>query len=229
MYRVRIDSKKAMKVLNNVVRYSEGFIKETEAKESYVASKLAGASINGFYQYLDTLARTNPGMLHHVYEWGQVGNPEARLVELKKAVSGGRASIDADFLTSSSTPEGGTEPFYEKAQVMEDGVPVVINEVNAQALFFQIGGEEFFRVGPIVVENPGGEATRGSFVRAFEEFYNVYFDQMYLRAIRFYDHFKDARPYARNFSAATKSSNAYAMGKKTALSWILSAPGDEYE
>ena len=209
VYRVNINSKRAMKTLNNVVRYSEGFLKESKARESFVASKLAGASINGFYQYLDSLARTNPSMLHHVYEWGQVGDPGARLVELKKIISaGGKAAIDADLLTSSSVPEGGSEPFYEKAQIMEEGIPVVINEVNAQAMFFQVDGEEFFRVGPIVVENPGGEATRGSFIRAFEEFYNVYFDQMYLRAIRFYDHFSNANAYAKNFNSGVRSSNA---------------------
>lgn len=216
-------------MLNNVVAYSDGFIKETKAKEGFVTNKLASTSIDSFYNYLDVLSRTNPGILHHVYEWGQVGDPSSRLVELKKVVGGTKASIDANFIPSTSVPEGASEPFWNKAEVMEEGITVTINEVDAKALFFQVGGEEFFRMGPIVIENPGGEEVRGSFVRAFEEFYNVYFDQVYLRSIRFYDHFRTAPGYAKNFSSAIRSSNAYGIGRQTALSWVTKAPGDDYE
>lgn len=226
---MKINSKEAMRLLNNVVNYSQGFIEESKAKESYVASKLASTSITGFYQYLDVLARTNPGMLHHVYEWGQVGNPEARLVELKKIIAGKKVEVASQFLTSTSIPENGSEPFWDKAEIMEEGIQVEINEVNAQALFFQIDGEEFFRTGPIVIQNPGGEQVRGSFVIAFEEFYNNYFDQVYLRSIRFYDHFKKSKEFEAGFNSGVKSSNARSMGKKTALSWIINAPGEDYE
>jgi hypothetical protein len=226
---MKINSKEAMRVLNNVVNYSQGFIDESKAKESYVASKLASTSITAFYEYLDVLARTNPGMLHHVYEWGQVGSPEARLVELKKILAGKKVEVGSQFLTSTSIPENGSEPFWDKAEIMEEGIEVQINEVNAQALFFQVDGEEFFRTGPIVIENPGGEQVRGSFVRAFEEFYNNYFDQVYLRAIRFYDHFSRSKEFESGFNSGVRSSNARSMGKKTALSWIINAPGEDYE
>jgi hypothetical protein len=224
MYNVRIDARRAMKMLNNLVKYSDGFIKETKAKQGYVASKIAGASIDGFYDYLDNLARTNPGMLHHVYEWGQVGNPGARLVELKKQISQNSAGVEARLLQSSSIPDGGSEPFYNKAQVMEEGITVVINEVNAKALFFEVDGEEFFRTGPIVISNPGGEAVRGQFLKNFETFYNEYLDNVYLESIRFYDHFRNASPYVKNFAAGVKGGGE-SVGKKTALSWIMSAPG----
>jgi hypothetical protein len=228
MYSIKFDSKEAMKILSNVVAYSDGFIKETKAKESTVASKLANASIEAFYDYLDGLARTNPGMLHHVYEWGNVGNPEERLVELKKSISrGGAVSIDTDFLISSSIPQGGNEPFYEKATIMEDGIPITIQATNAKAMFFEYDGQEYFTAGPITIENPGGEAVRGSFVKAFEEFYNVYFDNVYLRAIRFYEHFSNTKAYAKNFPAAVQSANASGIGRTTALKWILSMPGDQ--
>jgi hypothetical protein len=229
LYSIKIDSKEAIRLLNNVVNYSQGFIEESKAKESYVASKLASTSITGFYQYLDVLARTNPGMLHHVYEWGQVGNPEARLVQLKKIIAGKKVEVASQFLTSTSIPENGSEPFWDKAEIMEEGIQVEINEVSAQALFFQIDGEEFFRTGPIVIQNPGGEQVRGSFVRAFEEFYNNYFDQVYLRSIRFYDHFNKSKEFESGFNSGVKSPNARSMGKKTALSWIINAPGEDYE
>lgn len=228
MYSIRFDSKEAKKMLNNIVAYSEGFIKETKAKESTIASRLADTSIEAFYDYLDGLARTNPGMLHHVYEWGSIGDPGARLVELKKNLSGSKgAAIDAEFLASSSIPEGGNEPFYDKVEIMEEGIPVTVQAVEAKAMFFQIGAEEFFRVGPLIIENPGGEATRGSFVKSFEEFYNVYFDQVYLRAIRFYDHFENPKDFSSGFRRAANSSNAYGIGKTTALKWVMTMPGED--
>lgn len=227
MYSIKFDSKEAMKMLNNLVDYSEGFIKETQAKESTIASKLASTSIEAFYDYLDGLARTNPGMLHHVYEWGAVGDPGARLVELKKRIGNSSSEIDVDFLASSSVPEGGSEPFYDKVEVMEEGISVTVQAVQARAMFFQIGGEEFFRTGPIVIENPGGEATRGSFVKAFEEFYNNYFEDVYLRAIRFYDHFENPTAFSANASRAIKSAGAQGIGRTTALKWIMTMPGEE--
>lgn len=228
MYNIRFDSKEAMKVLQNLVNYSDGFIKETKAQESTVTKRLARTSIEAFYDYLDGLARTNPSMLHHVYEWGAVGDPGARLVELKRQIaSGNNVSIDADFLTSSSVPEGGNEPFYDKAEIMEEGVPVTIDNTEATALFFQIDNQEFFRMGPIVIQNPGGEATRGSFVATFEEFYNDYFEQVYLRAIRFYDHFRNPKGFSSGFSKSAKSGNAFGAGKATALSWIMRMPGED--
>lgn len=228
MYTIKFDSKEAMRMLNNVVAYSDGFIKETKAKQSTIASKLADTSIQAFYDYLDGLGRTNPGMLHHVYEWGNVGNPEARLVELKKALGRGKSvSIDTEFLASTSIPPNSNEPFYEKATIMEEGIPITIQATDAKAMFFEYNGEEYFTAGPITIENPGGEAVRGSFLRAFEEFYNIYFDQVYLRAIKFYDHFSETRGYANNFPAAVKSANAAAVGRTTALKWIMSMPGED--
>lgn len=229
MYALKIDSKEAMRMLNNLVDYSDGFIKETKAKESTVASRLASTSISGFYQFLDSLARVHPTMLHHIYEWGQVGNPGARLVELKKILAGRKVEIGADFLESQSSSENGGQVFYDKAEIMEEGISVTINEVDAQALFFVVDGEEFFRHGPIVIENPGGVEVRGSFVRAFEEFYNVYFDKVYLDSIKFYDHFRNPREYETNFSSAMRASDSSSIGRMTALSWVMKAPGDYYE
>jgi hypothetical protein len=228
MYNIKFDGKKALKMFDNLIAYSDGFIKESKAKEGYVANKMASASIEGFYEFLDNMARSSPGLLHHVYEWGQVGNPGARLVDLKKQLAGSTVEIDASFLQSESIPDGGNTPFYNKAEVMEEGITVVVNEVQAQALFFQVDGQEFFRTGPIVIENPGGAAVRGQFVANFETFYNQYFDRVYLNSIRFYDHFRNANPYVKNFAAGVRGGGS-GVGRKTALSWIMSAPGGDAE
>ena len=227
MLSIEFKTKDLNKMLNNLVSYSQGFLTETKAKQGYINTKLGKTSINAFYQYLDGVARMHPGMLHHIYEWGQVGNPSSRLVDLNLTSSNQGVIIGAELLQSESIPNGGTEPFYEKATIMEEGIPVTIKEKEAQALFFEIDGVEYFRMGPITIMNPGGAETRGSFVRVFEDFYNNYFTQVYLRAIKFYDHFRNPIDYERNFKSAVKMGNARMLGKTTALSWIARMPGDD--
>lgn len=224
MVSVKINGKEATKLLNNLVEYTDGFIKETQAQESTIVNKLSKASVAAFYEYLDQLARVNPGMLHHVYEWSRVGDPQSRLYELKRTLTKKTATISADFLQSQIPSDTSDQVFYDKARIMEEGITVIVNEVNAEALFFEIDGVEYFRTGPIVIENPGGPDVRGSFVEQFEEFYNTYFDKIYLNAIRFYQYFMDAKPYEQNFGVAMRSNNANSVGRKTALSWIMNMP-----
>jgi hypothetical protein len=220
MISAKFDSKDFVKKITNVVQYSKGFSDEAKKNESRLSHGVAELSIDVFYDYLDGLARTHPGMLHHVYEWGEAGNPFDRLVELTTNFSGKTVEVSADFLQSYSISDNSTESFYNKAQVMEEGIPVVINEVNAKALFFMIDGQEFFRVGPIFIANPGGDATRGSFVRVFNEFYEQYFEDVYLQSIRFYDKLRNPKEYSRYIKAASRGQNAYNLGKNAALSWI---------
>lgn len=228
MYTVSFDGKKAMQMLSNLVRYSDGFIKETKASERIVTSKLANLAQESFYEYLDQLAKVNPGILHHVYEWGAVGDPQERLFRLKKTLANNRAVITSDFLQSESVPPNGNEPFYNKATVMEEGITVVVNEVQAEALFFEVDGVEYFRTGPIVIENPGGPDVRGSFLEAFQDFYNRYFEDVYLRSIRFYQYFVDNNKYESNVKVGMKSSQPEQVGRKTALSWIMNLPDGDF-
>jgi hypothetical protein len=221
----KIKSKSVIDMLTNAVVYTDSFAKELNKNKSKITASLAEGSIDVFYDYLDGLARSHPGMLHHVYEWGQVGDPSARLFDLKYQLSQNQAVVSADFLQSDSVSETSNTPFFDKAYIMEEGIEVVINEVNAKALFFEIDGEEFFRTGPIVIANPGGSATRGSFVKAFNEFYALYFNQVYLKSIGFYKHFSSPREYSKYFKSAIKTKSAKGVGKTAALSWIQKAPG----
>lgn len=220
-----MDVKEFNKVMQNVIDYTDGFVRETEAKTDYIAGKLGRASVAEFYRYLDSLAAVNPELLHHVYEWGAVGNPAQRLFELKSQANKSSALIIADFLESYSVSDTSKEPLINKAVIMEEGIPLVIDNVNAKALFFEVGGQEIFAMGPIYIANPGGGETRGQFKLQFEEFYNNYFSQVYLRAIRFYDHFKNPKAYYDGFTAGSRAGRS--AGKASALKWILSAPGEE--
>jgi hypothetical protein len=224
MITARIKGDNVIKMLKNSVQYSSAFASELKKNQDILNRKVGQESIDAFYDYLDGLARSHPGMLHHVYEWGNVGNPTERLFELTMTSNRTSAVIDAQFLESRVPSPTSTEPFYDKAEIMEDGRTVTINQVEADVLFFEIDGEEFFRSGPIVIANPGGEATRGSFLQAFDEFYGSYFTEVHLKAIRFYQYFANPKVFEKYFASATKG-GASSKGRKAALSWIMNAPG----
>ena len=224
MITARIKGDNVIKMLKNTVEYSGAFMTELKRNQDYLNAKVGEESIDAFYEYLDSLARLHPGMLHHVYEWGQLGDPMGRLFDLTMSANQTSAVITADFLESSIPSPTSSEPFYDKAQIMEDGQTVTINQVDAKALFFEIDGEEFFRSGPIVIANPGGQATRGSFIQAFNEFYGSYFTEVHLKAIRFYQYFANPKAFETYFASATKG-GAASKGRKAALSWIMNAPG----
>jgi hypothetical protein len=224
MITARIKGDDVIKMLRNSVEYSSSFMTELKGNQDILNAKVGEESVDAFYDYLDGLARLHPGMLHHVYEWGQVGDPMGRLFDLTMSPNKTSAVITAEFLESDVPSPTSSEPFYDKAQIMEDGRTVTINQVEAKALFFEIDGEEFFRSGPIVIANPGGEATRGSFLQAFDEFYGSYFTEVHLKAIRFYKYFSNPKIFETYFGSAARG-GAKSKGKKAALSWIMNAPG----
>lgn len=227
MISVKFNTKQFSDTIKNITNYSEGFIEEAKLQKKVLSETMADIGIDAFYNYLDGLARMHPGMLHHVYEWGEVGNPSGRLFELSKSISGKGVEISADFLQSTSVSQKSNEPFYDKAMIMELGETIIVSEGDAQALFFEVDGQEIFVKGPIVIENPGGEGVRGSFVEAFNEFYQVYFSEIYLRSIRFYKTLEEARPYRTGIKAASKSKNSRTLGKNAASQWINSVKGDD--
>jgi len=225
MITVRLNADDLIKKLKNSVNYTDAFVSELSKNKALLNEKVGEESVEAFYDWLDSLARTHPGMLHHVYEWGQVGDPFGRLFELGLDVNNKSAVVTAEFLESQVPSPTSDVAFYDKADIMESGESLVINEVDADVLFFEIDGEEYFRHGPIVISNPGGPDVRGSFVRAFNEFYQKYFTEVHLKAIGFYKYFSNPKEYERYFSTAVKGNSASSTGKKAALSWIMNAPG----
>jgi hypothetical protein len=228
MITVNFNAKKMVKTINNIIDYSDGYIEESKKNETKIATKMAKISIGTFYQYLDGLARLHPEMLHHVYEWGEVGNPGSRLYQLKTIAIGRSVGVGAELLESTSIKDGSSEPFYDKASIMEYGETVTVTEKEAQSLFFEIDGVEYFRKGPITIANPGGEAVRGSFVKAFNDFYANYFSEVYLRSVGFYKQLQEAKEYKRNVRVAAKSSSPKNLGKNSAMQWIANIPGDDF-
>lgn len=130
----------------------------------------SGASIVDKYfgLWLDNKARREPERYHHIYEWGKTGDKNARLFECEISNSE-EPVINFYFKESNSTNESGYI-FYNKAEVMESGQSVSIQPINSEVLAFEVDGDAIFTPNEIVIDNPGGEATNGSFAAAVNEY-----------------------------------------------------------
>ena len=132
-----------------------------------------------FGAYVDSLARTKPKSLHHVYEWKKVGNKSARLFRLNKLSEEGLSfRMNYEFLPSRSmvpAPKGKRRHmFMNKAEVMEKGNPLVIRPKNAERLVFEYNGETVFmpKGAAVTVRRPGGAGARNQFNLAYSRFFS---------------------------------------------------------
>ena len=100
MITARIKGDNVIKMLMNSVEYSSAFATELRRNQDLLNRKVGEESVDTFYDYLDGLARSHPGMLHHVYEWGQVGDPMGRLFNLTMSSNKTSAVISAELLES---------------------------------------------------------------------------------------------------------------------------------
>jgi hypothetical protein len=132
-----------------------------------------------FGNYIDALARTKPKSLHHVYEWKKTGNKTARLFKLNNISEQGLSfRINYQLLPSRSmvpAPKGKRRHmFVNKAEVMEQGNPLVIRPKNAERLVFEYNGETVFmpKGAAVTVKRPGGSAARNQFSLAHSRFFS---------------------------------------------------------
>ena len=172
-------------------------------------------------QYVDVEARSNPKALHHVYEWNQTGSPTSRLFNLNYTVSNLGLSINSTFKQSRTVSENMTAPFYNKAKIMEEGIPVTIAPTRAQVLRFSGANGEVFTKKPIKVDSPGGEEVVGSFESVVDIFISRYFKQSFLRASGLYDYIKKPTLYKTNFKAGSRMGKS--KGVETGFKWIANA------
>jgi hypothetical protein len=177
-------------------------------------------SIELLKSYIDANAKTNPLILHHVYEWHQVGSPSARLYDIDYTISNIGLSFRSSFKQSDTIQDGSNTPFYDKARIMENGIPVVIVPVQAQALRFIQDGEEVFTKGPVYVSNPGGK-TEGKFEQVFDNFFNKYFSQAFLRASGMGAYLQNPTMYKKNLAAGKRGGRS--KGVSTGYRWIANA------
>jgi hypothetical protein len=219
--RVSLTTNNFEKDLLNVVNYSLGFLEGAERGKKVFLNNLGKGVIFALGQYIDVEARANSSALHHVYEWYQTGSPNARLFDINYTVSNLGLSVNSTFRQSRTIQEDSSTPFYNKAKIMEYGIPVVITPKKNSVLRFYQGGQTVFTSKSVTVRNPGGEEVQGSFERIFDEFMKRYFTQAFLRASGISDYISNPVIYKNNIKAGVKQGRS--KGISTGYKWIINA------
>jgi hypothetical protein len=205
--------------LNNIAKYSIGFLEGAKAGQGKFLDNLGETVLESLKNFIDSNARVNPEILHHVYEWYETGSPNARLFDLEYIVNNSSViSFSYEFSQSNSFSRGSTVPFYNKAEIMESGSPITIKPKQGGVLSFNDNGEQVFTKKPIIVENPGGESSQGGFENTLKDFFNNYFTQSFLISSGIAEHFKDIRTYRNNFAAGSKQGEP--LGFKVGYDWV---------
>jgi len=218
MLSVRFDDGQFAKDMFNVMQYATGFLEGAQAGKTQLFHLIAGETIELAKKYIDSSARGNPALLHHVYEWYRTGSPDARLYDIDYTVSKLGLSFRSTFSQSMSIQTGSKEPFYNKARIMEEGAPVTIKPKNSKVLSFQSDGdEEVFTKKPVRVDNPGGNSA-GEFERAFDTFFASYFSQAYLRSSGIMEFISKPTAFKRNMKSGKKGGKS--TGFRTGYRWI---------
>jgi hypothetical protein len=210
-----------IKKLNNTVKYSNGFLTGIQSGKVTFLKNLGEGTIVALNQYIDAMARTDREALHHVYEWYQEGVPGSRLFDFTYNASMGGLSLNGTFRQSNTASANANKPFYDKARIMELGIPVTITPSASSSLRFTAGGNEIFTKNPVRVNNPGGDEVNGSFERVFNNFMQNYFKQSFLKASGLWDYLKNPKIYKTNFAQGVQYGEA--IGVRTGHKWITNA------
>lgn len=224
MINLKIDDDIFRKQMNNIIDYSIGFLDGIERGKSQMMTNFAEEVKESLKDFIDASARVNPDSLHHIYEWHMTGSPAARLFDLECNVTSGGISVYGTFSQSQSIKEGSKTPFYNKAEVMENGIPVRISPVFAEVLAFDDNGETVFTKKQVVVDNPGGKETYGSFERVFNQFFNQYFSQAFLLSSKIMQHLSIPDEFSRNFEKGKRIGRS--AGIAAGYRWVTRA-GDK--
>lgn len=218
MIRANIDDKKFMRDMNNLVGYTRGFLEGVESSKGEILNKVGADVVERLKQFVDANARVNPAALNHMYEWSATGSPAARLFDIDYLSDGLGLSFVATYRQSNTVAEGSKTPFYDKARVMEEGIPVTIRPKRKVLAFKDEDGEDVFTPNAVVVNNPGGSETTGSFEDAIENFFASYFTQSYLQSSQIFDYLKNPFPYANEMQRGLRGGASYgrAVGKRWA-------------
>lgn len=202
MLRVKIDSKQINRVLENALSYSYGFLDGIEVDQILFNQRLGEYTVEALGLYIDAQARGNPEAFHHVYEWGAVGKKAARLFEIDARASKRIITFTGKFLNSKTPSPDSNDVFYNKASVMENGIEVVVEPKFSDTLAFEIDGEMVFTTNSVFIANPGGAEVEGSFGRAVDNFFNVYFTRSLLKP--FMKKLENPIEFAQSFAAGAR-------------------------
>jgi hypothetical protein len=219
MFKVKYDNAKFTREMDNLLEYSLGFIDGAKRGYPSFLNQLGVTMTETLRNYIDANARVNPQVLHHVYEWGQTGSPDSRLFEIMYASTGGGLTFSSTFSQSTSVKRGSTTPFYDKARVMEYGIPVTIVP-KKKVLVFEENGQTIFTSKPITIDNPGGN-VQGEYERVFDSFFSKYLRQSFLESSGVANYLRNPSEFKKNIGAGKRSGRS--AGLASGQSWITKA------
>lgn len=219
--RAVFNSMQFKKDISNIVDYSVGFLEGIHRGKTVFLKTLGLETVELMKEFIDSNARVNPEMLHHIYEWHQTGSPSARLYDISYTTSQLGLSFKSSFSQSTSIKNGSRTPFYDKARIMEEGIPVTIRPRLAQVLAFEDNGEMVFTKNEVRVDNPGGTAVEGGFEKVFDMFFNRYFSQAFLRVSGVAKYLENPIVYKKDMPAGKKMGRS--KGISTGYRWIANA------
>lgn len=216
----KFDTRTFTKQMKNMMDYSIGFLDGVQLGKKDLLSSIGIQTLEMLKGYIDSNARLNPSILHHVYEWNKTGSPNGRLYDINYTVSNLGLSFNSSFRQSTTIQNGSREPFYNKAKIMEEGIPVTIIPKNAQVLAFTDNGEDVFTKAPVTVLNPGGQA-KGQFEQVFDNFFEKYFTQAFLRTSGIAAYLENPVAYKKNLNKGKRMGKS--MGVSTGYRWVANA------
>jgi hypothetical protein len=209
------------KDMKNIMNYSVGFLEGVQAGKIKFLNNVGVMTKELLEEYIDSNARVNPEALHHIYEWYKVGSPDARLYDINYTISNLGLSFVSTLKQSTSIKDGSSVPFYNKAKIMEEGTPVTIRPKRADVLVFEDGGETVFTKGEVVVQSPGGAATKGSFQKVVDTFFSRYFTQAFLKSSGIVQYINNPDVYKKNLKSGKSSGKV--KGYQVGYRWIANA------
>jgi hypothetical protein len=221
MIKARVDGTQTIKDLNNFMNYAIGFLEGADSGKKIFMDKLGESAVNSLKQFIDSNARVSPDTLSHVYEWYRTGSPDSRLFDINYTVSGIGLSFRSTFSQSTSIKLGSRVPFYDKARIMEQGIPVRIVPKKSAPLVFDDDNQTVFTQKPISIANPGGTETTGSFKKVFDLFFENYFSQAFLRSSGIESRLKDTTLFSKNAPAGVRYGKS--KGIEAGYRWIANA------
>jgi hypothetical protein len=165
-----------------------------------------------FGDYIDAKARTSPKSFHHVYEWGRIGEDEARLFKLKKLPADGLSlKVNYELIDSKSfvpsENSNNKHVFIKKAEIMEQGKTVVIAPRFSERLVFEVDGYTVFmpKGESVTVKKPGGAATKNAFFAQYRYFFTGQLVNMSIKKSGFQKLFNSSLSRALGVPAQVKS------------------------
>ena len=209
------------KDMKNIIEYSIGFLEGIQVGKTQFLHNMGMLTTEILKEYIDSNARVNPKALHHIYEWSKVGSPDARLYNINYTISNLGLSFLSTMKQSTSIKDGSSVPFYNKAKIMEEGIPVIIQPKQSDVLVFEDNGETVFTKGKVVITNPGGNETKGSFQKVVDTFFNKYFTQAFLKTSGIQEYLTNPVVYQRGLANGKKSGRS--KGLQVGYRWITNA------